>query len=374
MALINFKRYLLLFFIYIFFFLIGDVILSNFFYDKNLSYACYKYSKEFYNLKSNCSSYERWEIRKNKPFKVDTDKNGYRHLGKERFKKERETIAFLGDSQTYGLGLEYRDTFVGKVEKKYDNYNVLNLAVPSYSPTVYNYTLKQLLKRKVYPSKIVLVLDIGDVYQEFNRWSLFPGEKKPKLITKIHKKKEDENIKGWKKIRRENFKITRIIIYNLKKYLKSIKIFFTSEKDKFHRSNKVEQTHFAEFTYKNKNDLNKNFWDNESLQVGLRKVSLNLSDISKLSKKINSEFYILIYPWPETLEYGQNYFNWEKFVEDNCIKIKCTKVINLYSIFRHLKNNTKDFREKYFLNDDIHSNEKSNKIIYNEIIKEIFED
>ena len=110
------------------------------------------------------------------------------------------------------------------------------------------------------------------------------------------------------------------------------------------------------------------------MQVGLRKVSLNLSDISKLSKKINSEFYILIYPWPETLEYGQNYFNWEKFVEDNCIKIKCTKVINLYSIFRHLKNNTKDFREKYFLNDDIHSNEKSNRIIYNEIIKEIFED
>ena len=46
------------------------------------------------------------------------------------------------------------------------------------------------------------------------------------------------------------------------------------------------------------------------LQVGLRKVSLNLSDISKF--KINSEFYILIYP---TLEYGQNYalkFNVQK--------------------------------------------------------------
>ena len=55
--------------------------------DKNLSY-CYKYSKEFYNLKSNCSSYERWEIRKNKPFKVDTDKNGYRHLGLKMKEKQ----------------------------------------------------------------------------------------------------------------------------------------------------------------------------------------------------------------------------------------------------------------------------------------------
>ena len=151
-------------------------------------------------------------------------------------------------------------------------------------------------------------------------------------------------------------------------------MFFIPESDKLYRENKIVQTHFAEFTYKNKNDLNKNFWNNENFQEGLRKVSLNLSDISALSKEINSEFYIMIFPWPETLEYGQKHFNWEKFIEDNCVKIKCTKVINLYPKFRYLKSNTSNFREKYFFADDIHPNERSNKILYNELVKQIFED
>ena len=39
-----------------------------------------------------------------------------------------------------------------------------------------------------------------------------------------------------------------------------------------------------------------------------------LQEISYLSNKIDSEFYIVIFPWVETLTFGQNEFNWENYM------------------------------------------------------------
>ena len=37
-----------------------------------------------------------------------------------------------------------------------------------------------------------------------------------------------------------------------------------------------------------------------------------------LANSINADLYIVIYPLPDTLEYGQNKFHWEKFSENLC--------------------------------------------------------
>ena len=43
------------------------------------------------------------------------------------------------------------------------------------------------------------------------------------------------------------------------------------------------------------------------------KIKKKISHISDISKKIDSEFYLVIYPYAETLVYGQQKFNWENF-------------------------------------------------------------
>ena len=57
------------------------------------------------------------------------------------------------------MGLDYQKTFVGLVENVKKNYKIINLGVPGYSPTVFNYQLKKLVNNTILPNKIFLVLD-----------------------------------------------------------------------------------------------------------------------------------------------------------------------------------------------------------------------
>ena len=44
----------------------------------------------------------------------------------------------------------------------------------------------------------------------------------------------------------------------------------------------------------------------------------NLYEISTLSANMNSELYIVIFPWAETLEYGQDSFSYENYAFETC--------------------------------------------------------
>jgi lysophospholipase L1-like esterase len=371
------KKISINFIIFIFLFIFCDLIFSNFIHKETFKYACYKYEIDFYSLRPNCVAFEEHET-SGITFKVHTDDNGYRYLGKKRDKTTRNTIIFLGDSQTYAVGLEYKNSFVGKIEKNFKNYKVLNLAVPSYGPTVYNYQLKKIIKSKNKPNKIFLILDIGDIAQASFRWET-KKNLRPNLITV---KKKEEEASGWKRFRRKNFKGYRIVAYNLRELSRSIRKNFKNQNnilcDNFSwqyinncYTNEVKKTYWGEYTYTDKNKLQKKFWQKITFDETLKKVSKNLSEISLMSKNIDSEFYIVIFPWAETLEYGQDSFNYENYAFETCKNVGCTKLINLFPTFREHKNNSPDWRKEFYLADDIHLNEKGQDLIYNEILKNL---
>ena len=128
-------------FIYLFFFLIGDIVVSNFFIKTKIENNCYEQLGDFYRLKKNCYAKEKW-IKKSKSYKVYTDENGYRYNGdKKAHLTKDKTAAFFGGSFTYGMGASFEDSFVGLIEKVQKDFNIVNLGVAGYSPTVYNYQL-----------------------------------------------------------------------------------------------------------------------------------------------------------------------------------------------------------------------------------------
>ncbi len=345
--------------IFIFLFIFFDLIFSNLIYKETFRYACYKYETNFYSLEPNCIAIEKHEA-SGKTFKVNTDTNGYRYLSKKRKKKYEKEIIFLGDSHAYGLGLKYKNTFVGKIENNLNNFKVHNLAVPSYSPSIYNYQIKKLINNGHKPNKIFIILDISDFSQESFRWKNKNFGERPNLITEIQKKKE-RDVSGWKKFRRDNFKGYRLLSLNLREFFRSFK--------KQNASEQIKKTYWGEFTYTNKNDLEKKYWKNLSFDQTLKKINKNLFEISSLSKTIDSEFYIVIFPWAETLEYGQSSFNYENYMIKTCKNINCTQLINLFPEFRKLKKNNLDWRKKLYLLDDIHLNKNGQDIIYREILK-----
>ena len=91
-----------------------------------------------------------------------------------------------------------------------------------------------------------------------------------------------------------------------------------------------------------------------------------------LAKSINADFYIIIYPWPDSLEYGQDKFNWEEFSENLCNKVSCTKLINFFPDFRNIKESSIDWLNKLYIGGDLHITEYGQKIIAEKLLKEAF--
>ena len=120
-------------------FLTADLIFSNFVYKRNISHKCYEHDEDgkFYKLQKNCFAQMRL-FETLDSFKLYTDKNGNRFSGSVT-RSTNKNIYFIGDSIAFGLGVNWENSFAGIVESQKKNYNVTNLSVPGYSPSVYNY-------------------------------------------------------------------------------------------------------------------------------------------------------------------------------------------------------------------------------------------
>ncbi len=330
----------------------------------DLKYDCFDYKNYFlkdiyfhdYRLLKNCEAIEKQ--RTVKPYKVYTDENGYRYSKRKR-QNQLENIVFLGDSFTYGYGVDYEDSFPGIIENKIQNYEIYNLAVPGYGIQKYHYQLKEFLKRNK-ASKIFLVLDMTDISDAAFRWN-----KIDKLDTPVLKSKHIiKNISDWKKFRNSNFKGTRLLIYNLRNFLRFLKLKIISTN--MGAKDGALSSEIANFTYqklennKKLNDLN----FSNSLEI----INNNFNKISYLAKKHKIDLYLIIFPWPETLIYGQSEFNWEEFGDNLCLKNKCKELINFFDDFNDIKESNKNWKNLIYIDDDVHFKKFGNEIIASKII------
>ena len=88
-----------------------------------------------------------------------------------------------------------------------------------------------------------------------------------------------------------------------------------------------------------------------------------------IAKQMNSEFYIVIYPWADTLENGQRYFNWEDFAYKICKNSYCNEVINVFPDFKYYKAKNENWVKDLYLIGDPHLSEKGHKLVAEQIIK-----
>ena len=303
-----------------------------------------------------------------KYFFVRTDKNGFRinHLkDKEKLEKSYlKEVLFIGDSFTFGVGLNWEETFVGILNKDF-NLNAINAGVNSHSPTVYKYKLKNLIKKGLIKNnqKIVIGLDISDVFDEATRWTEYKG--KPADIKTIEKffkldlsqkANDKKNLRTNKKLKKsnfynkDNFKLTYQIYYGLENFVKN-----------YIDDIQVRNNDRSKFTYKDWS-LIKDKFSPLGIEVGLKKIKKNLIQISNLAAENNNDLYILIYPWPAQLAY-ENSFDWEIYTEELCIEISCSGVINTFPFFKSYKDNRRNWQKELYIKGDMHFNKKGNYIL-----------
>ena len=350
---------------YVGLFLITDVIYSNIFHKKNINYNCIKYTGNFHFLEKNCSATEKY-VKQTKSYKVYTDSNGYRFSGNNNDFLNKESVVFLGDSFTYGMGLSYEKTFDGILEQKKKDLKFYNLGVAGYSPSVYLYQLNKLIENNIKPSKIFLTLDISDVKDEASKWKVNQNSQQPVYIfdQKIEKDKKEISFK------RKNFKGSRLIARSVNNFFRNIKLSYLN-KDK-EAIVDPGQTIRGSFLYLDLEKTKQTLWKPEGFKGALNKIKKNIKTIGLISKKINAEFYIIIYPWPDTLYYGSKKFDWINFAKSVCVESNCKKLINLFPEFNKIKDNNINWYYKLYIGNDLHISEDGQEIIAKKLLNQSF--
>lgn len=69
------------------------------------------------------------------PYRVKTNKQGFRMAYDLTFPKQKQRLLFLGDSFTFGPYLANHETYCGLLQKKYPNKEIINAGVAGYTIT-----------------------------------------------------------------------------------------------------------------------------------------------------------------------------------------------------------------------------------------------
>ena len=177
-----------------------------------------------------------------------------------------------------------------------------------------------------------------DVHDESNRWLNVGNSNMPVIIDESIENEIKETFDA-----RENFRTTRFLSYlinkNVRNLRKKINNYFLPPDSK----NLIGSgTYWGKFTHTSHSKLKEdkeynNLWPND-FELGLQNIKIKLKEISDVLKPYDTELYIVIHPWRETLELGQAELNWEEFAGEVCVLSGCKKVISLFDEVRKIKN------------------------------------
>ena len=98
--------------------------------------------------------------------KIKTDNNGFRiPLEKFNYKNNLQTILILGDSVSFGVGVDEKESFVGLLRKKI-NYNLYNSSVAGHRLENYSFLLEKYHNKFQQINEVLIFLCLNDIVSQ----------------------------------------------------------------------------------------------------------------------------------------------------------------------------------------------------------------
>ena len=306
-----------------------------------------------HTLKENIKYYKAPSF--NKYYTLCTDNHGFKYKCGAKRNKNFD-IAFLGDSFVEGVSLNYEKTFVGMFEKE-KNTSVANLGVTSYAPNIYLSKMKYLLENNYKFKHIIVFIDISDLYDDNTFYKL------NKDFSISEKNAKEKNLKR-RKFLRYNFPLTNYYMFVVKmnNRINNEVPPLSSEKPIFNE----RASRKAMWTYQTEDNL-------EGYQDPISKTQsemINTMDqLYQLLKENNIKLSVAVYPWPQQIKYDDINSKHVEMWKNFCIG-KCFKFINFFPYFFEEKRKSSylEVFKKYYFWNDVHFNERGNRVIADKLI------
>ncbi len=297
-----------------------------------------------HNLKKNFKANLEWAP--GKTYLFCSDNNSFRTFCNNMASDSKDfDIGFIGDSFTEGVGLDYKDTFVGKISKHFDKLKIANLAVVSYSPSIYYTKLNYLIDNGYKFDRVIIFFDISDIYDDNKKYKF----KDNKIIRKKSK-----------------------LLSNIQKSLKSAFPFLAYSikdlKDNFFKKKKVlNQCDYLDYCHE------KSSWTFNGQYFGSSEITKSFEFMEmtyELLMKNNIKMSVGIYPWPAQIMHDNQDSKIVKLMSDFCQK-RCEFFFNNFKdFFKETKDiDKKEIISKYYIDGDVHFNSLGNEVLYQNFLK-----
>ena len=410
-----------------FLFFVSDILLTKFFFKVNKFIE----DEKTYRIKNDdfhhsfLPSFSGTGDWGNNSYRVCTDRNGFKSSCDKKDKADKYfDIAFIGDSFTEGIGLEYQDSFVGMFANEYPNLKIANLGVSSYSPSIYFNKIRYLINNGYFFDHIYIFIDISDIQDESLYYRTKKGNIKHVSDDKIKNLEKNNYVDRLKETIKRNFYLTTLGIFYIKDKIKhqnkinKEKSLISKNKselilnaEKYFNDGEILQSLKI---YKNlaniypddlsilqmllrlrilTKDFNQNYIDifnhersawtynknvdkygSSGVQGSINKAILEMENLYKLLLDNEIKMSIGIYPWPAQLvelDINSEKINEQSKIWNNFCQNKCFHFIDMFEIYKNLlqKNNVTDLYNNFYISGDVHFNKNGNLLIYNELKK-----
>ncbi len=260
-------------------------------------------------------------------------------------KSSRYRIVLMGDSYTEGAGIEYPETFAGRIDAvlKKQGIEILNAGVASYAPSVYLVKLRNLIEdRSLQMDEVVLFLDLSDIWDEGNCYGLTADGRVENSCDY-----SDRPVKRFK-----NWLFDQSLIYHLYRTLKNRR----TEEQK-----RGDLGHIGAVTnwYRAKWTVSADMMDKFG-KKGLEQSRAHLDDPHRLLDRHGIALTLAVYPWPDQIANGDldsiQVRYWRDWAAKNGVQF-----VNLFPPF--FKGDPKDVIERDFIRFDPHYNANGHAVV-----------
>ncbi len=296
-----------------------------------------------HNLKKNFKENLEWSA--NKTYLFCTDNNSFRTFCENKDLNLKEfDIAFIGDSFTEGVGLNYENTFVGKITKHYSSLNIANLGVVSYSPSIYFTKLKYLIEKGYKFDRVMIYFDISDIYDD-NRKYKFEDDQ---IL-----RKKSKTLSSVQKILKSTFPF---LAYSTK----------VLKNDIFKKKEVTKKCNYLDHCHE------KSSWTFNNEYFGVKEINKSFSFMNMtydLLKKNNIKMSVGIYPWPAQILHDTEKSKIVNLMTEFCKK-KCEYFFNNFpDFFNEIKSSDRnEVISKYYIKGDVHFNSLGNRKLFENFI------
>ena len=371
-------------------FIIIDLILSQLFLLKFLENDLIKANKDSFENRIFNKNYN-YTFKKQAQFTSQYDGNiyqiftndlGFRDDSTQPLDRDKEYSILIGDSFIEGVGLDYKDTIVGILNKNLANnkFKFLNAGVASYSSYIYLRKIESIIQNNsdLKVKKVIVFLDKSDVSDD-ERYLNKPAFFKNTKGKFINQRKEDflgdlKELNFWRFYTKQTIsgKIIKLGTDQIEDFLSNIKkrSFISKKLNKsFFEVTELEIKAIKSINNKPhiRNWYLGSTWE-ERTKKNIKFSVENLNNLKNFLEKKNIDLLVVLYPWSFEIDNKEIRKKYLEFI----IPLFNENKINSLSVYDgFLKGNIYESIGKNYLYNDIHFNKNGNQVIVNELLRKI---